>query len=139
MPEFKLKSVKGYKSFSRTFQAGRKFRSGDLLASVTFRKGDVEEKEETTLHYGVSISKRTAKRAVVRNRVKRLLREALRLSLDEGYNTKSIPFESILLIWRSGPGHPKLISLEDVRPEVGKVLEKADTYYWGSLRKCNIS
>lgn len=124
-----IRSIKGYKAFSNAFQNGRKFRESAALASVIFS----DDTENEILYLGVTISKRTAKSAVVRNRVKRLLRESVRQIVSE--SDFDIPIEKILISWREAPEHSKLIRLSDVRPVISKIIEKACSYYKNKLKK----
>ena len=76
---------------------------------------------------GVTISKRIAKKAVVRNRIKRLLRESIRKSVKEILleTNNTIVFKTIIISWRKAPQRPKEISLDDVYPAVKKIIQMA--------------
>jgi len=82
------------------------------------------------MKYGVSIAKKIAKKAVIRNRVKRLMREALRAEFKDYVNNNSFcPFKTIILIWRKAPKMASQIFLNDVVGELKQILEDAKKYY----------
>jgi hypothetical protein len=85
--------------------------------------------DRSAVRLGVTISKRNARRAVMRNRIKRLLREAFRRSIDNYSIDGFCPFESVILSWKKPPEHPKLIRLADVESEVAEALGKAFDFY----------
>jgi len=74
MPLARHRLMRG--DFARVYAGGRRAQ-GPLFAVVVLENG----LERTRL--GLSVSKRHARRAVRRNRVRRILREAFRLSLPE--------------------------------------------------------
>lgn len=132
MDNIKLKPIKGFKAFSKAFGAGRKFHEKNLLASIVFgNPKDVESDdnamgEDRYLYFGVSIGKKTARRAVVRNRIKRLMRESLR---KEACNMGAILPVSIIMIWKHAPLKRTLIGLSDVHSELKAVLNRANNYF----------
>lgn len=89
--------------------------------SVTVRRTDHPSTDEVLT--GVSISKRSARKAVVRTRVRRLLRVALRSSIERhatAVEDKGVV--SVIAILRDAPTHPSLIGLADVQPLVEQLL-----------------
>ena len=122
------KPIKGYNSFSTLFKTGIKIKTEHIFCSVRFNK-NIVEKESHLLYYGVTISKRNAKKAVIRNRVKRLLRDSFRILIKEIKSEELLLIDSIVLAWQVAPKHPKNISLTDVLPAVKKALNKALTIY----------
>jgi ribonuclease P protein component len=74
----KKERLKSRKQIDLLFQQGKSFSAFPLR--VTFR---VEPSEAPGLQAGFTVSKRNFKRAVDRNRIKRLLREAYRLRKNE--------------------------------------------------------
>jgi ribonuclease P protein component len=126
-----IKSIKGFGVFSEVWKAGRKIKKYPILASVVYDLQKVQlnpyrfevMSEPDTIFIGVSVSKRRAKKAVVRNRVKRLMREATRLTLKEmteqGIGT---PYKAICLSSLKAPQRPKDMSLDDILPSVRKAM-----------------
>ena len=141
MNKINLKTIKGKKNFDAVFNKKRIFPSKKLIAIVNFR--DIEQlsflenqkAEEITINYAVLISKKLSKKAVVRNRIKRLLRESIKLVLNESIENPLV-FDNIILSWKEkAPHHPKLIGLSDVIPSVKKALEEAYSFYITKQRK----
>lgn len=128
----KIKSIKGYNSFSELYGLGKKFYEGDIAALICFRPcSEYSRREESTncIYAGYTIGKKRAKKAVVRNRVKRLLRVSLRNSTDLLTNENGeAPIEFIILNLMKAPRHPGLIRLEDIEPSVRKILSRAMNY-----------
>ena len=131
-----LKPIKGFNSFSLVFKAGKKFYDGELLSVFVKYESDSETalisncSDELTFYYGVTAGKKFNKKAVVRNRVRRLLRESIRKIFSERYvMLEHPPFKYAVFSWRNAPKHPSLISLNDVFPSVEKVFNSADFYF----------
>ncbi len=126
-----IKSIKGFGVFSAVWQAGKKIKKYPVLASVVYDLEGVEinpyrleiMSEPDMLFIGVSVSKRRAKKAVVRNRVKRLMRESARIVLKEmeeqdvGISYKAICFSSL-----KAPKKPKDMVLADILPAIRKTM-----------------
>lgn len=117
----RLSSLKGYNRFSEVFFNSKKFHSDEMLLIVQF-----SETERTEAEFGISVSKKTVRTAVARNRVKRLLRESLRMIIKESY--ENLFFEVIILSWRKKIMKPGDIQLKDVYPNVLKLIKKAEIY-----------
>jgi len=122
-----LKTIKGKKKFDELFKVGRSFREKDGYAVVKFRDKQ-EEQNRICTYYAVSAGRKVAKKAVVRNRIKRLLRESIRRTAKEKAESFAC-IEQIFLGWKKAPRHPKLIHLKEVAPIVDKLIDKAvETY-----------
>jgi ribonuclease P protein component len=117
----RLSSLKGYNRFSEVFFNSKKFHSDDMMLIVQFSEIDCTEAE-----FGISVSKKTVRTAVARNRVKRLLRESLRMVIKENY--ENLFFKVIILSWRKKIKKPGDIHLKDVYPNVLKLIKKAEIY-----------
>lgn len=129
MQKLVLKPLKGYNSFTKVFKAGKKIKTVNALG--VFCKNectDLEiESNESTLIFGVTVSKKIAPKAVMRNRVKRLLRESIRKFFR---NKDQKPEYNVLVIsWRYIPEHSKLLHLSEVFPQVEQLLLKAENLY----------
>ena len=124
MPELILESLKGKKNFDELFKAGLRYKVEDLLAVVI--KNDSSKNNPSSnriIFYAVAVSKRIAKKAVVRNRIKRLLRESIRLLFIKNPDNFEI-ISKIILMWRNAPVKPAFIKLNDVMPIVEKMMLK---------------
>src|SRR5688500_20253518 len=77
----KTEKLKSWKLVEELFARGKSLHLFPILISYKFLP--LLENETTRLQVGVSVSKRNFKKAVDRNRIKRLLREAYRLQKRE--------------------------------------------------------
>ncbi|MBO74999.1 MAG: ribonuclease P protein component [Flavobacteriales bacterium] len=77
----KSERLKSKKLIEATFVAGQKFKAWPLIAKCI----DAQLSEDVPCQILVSVSKRSFKRAVDRNRIKRLMREAWRLQKHTAY------------------------------------------------------
>jgi ribonuclease P protein component len=131
MEKLMLKPLKGRKKFAALFNSGSRFSEKEASAVVCFRKGeDIHDTDDEIrfieIFYAVGVRKKVAKKAIVRNRLKRLLRESLRqLFKEEKAKEFAEAFEIIYLSWNAAPSHHKLIGLKDVFPKVKDLLLKA--------------
>lgn len=129
MQKFILKSIKGKNAFRKVFESGQSFYSGSAKAVICFR--DANDDSGANLRevfYAAMISKRSAKKAPVRNRVKRLQRESLRQIFNSEDNYRDI-FSYIVIMRNKAPLHPAFIKLDEVKNEIEVILKKAEKYY----------
>lgn len=116
-----LQPLKGHGSFERILKAGRRTTGGHL--SLTLGVGTVEV---DTIQVGVSVPRRIVSSAVIRNRIKRLLRVAIHQTVQHNdVRCRIRGVNTIVAIWRSGPPIASLISLRDVYPTVDATLKRA--------------
>ncbi len=131
-------SLKGASSFAATMRTGKRFTHGNITAVVIFRLQANENKNEP-VNVGVSIRKKTAKKATMRNRVKRLLRVSVREIFSEfedlEYCSEGCIFERMIVFCNSAPKIPSLINLNDILPDVRNVLTAAFEYYKQRLNR----
>lgn len=125
-----LHSIKGYNSFSKIYKVGMKFRSGSASAVVIFSNTSIDFSDANNdfkhiIYYGVTVSKKIAKKAVVRNRIKRLMRESLRIMIKELEIKKLLPIEKIIISYFFAPKHPMQINLNNILPAVKNLLKQA--------------
>ena len=123
MSRTKLQPIKGKKKFDALFKEGVRFKGRDSLALVKFKEDNSSHNPSLNriIFYAVAVSKKTAKKAVVRNRLKRLMRESLRQLIKED-ETLFENIEYIILLWEWAPKHPKLIHLKEVKQTVEQIL-----------------
>ena len=130
-----LVSLKGSTPFSATLRTGKRFTHGIVTVVIRFRTHANREEEysQEAVSVGVSIRKKTAKKATVRNRAKRLLRVSVRQVLGEfeslGYFEAGCPFERMIVFCNSAPSVPSLLRLQDVLADVRNALRAAIEYY----------
>ena len=125
MQELELKSIKEKKRFDEFIKSAERFYVSDAAIFVTY-VNPKDRAGKNILEYAVSVRKKQARKAVVRNRIKRLLRECLRQKIkDEFWANKLSRFDKILIVWANAPQHPGLISLQQVCPVVEKLIDKA--------------
>ncbi|MCX6139586.1 MAG: ribonuclease P protein component [Candidatus Kapabacteria bacterium] len=116
-----VRPLKGQDAFNIVMRSGRRSTSGPLSLTAAF---NVDSLPKESISVGVTIGKRTAKRAVIRNRVKRLLRESVRQIVpSRAVALSSAGIHSVVLVWRSAPEAPKLLRLSDVQPHVESALD----------------
>lgn len=135
----KLTPIKGKKTFEKIFAESKKFKSDSINAFIRFRSFLPNNEDlQINIYFAVSVSKKISKKAVVRNRIKRLLRESLRYAIIQPYFCENIVcIEDIVLIWRIPIQSPKLIKLNDVVPELFEILKSAINHYKEKLNGFN--
>lgn len=131
----RLQPLKGYDAFGNVFRTGRRFSNGKATAMIVFRPAVSASElctgatpEQQIVYFGVTARKRT-RPAVLRNRIKRLVRESLRQIASEHDRTEPSPFREIVVIWNAVPPRSSLLGLETVLAAVRDVLERATGYY----------
>jgi ribonuclease P protein component len=75
--------LKSRKQIERLFKEGKTFSVPPLRVYYSLDKTTTEDELLFPLHFGVGVSTKNFKKAVDRNRVKRLLREAYRLQKND--------------------------------------------------------
>lgn len=84
----KLERLKSAIAISNVFQEGVSEFAYPILA--TYQKGDFKDKTPYPAQVTFSVSKKKFKKAVDRNRIKRLMREAYRLEKNNFYQSLSL-------------------------------------------------
>ena len=110
--------LKSRKAIEQLFESGKKFSVSFFLVYYLFTK---EEKKEP-LQFGIGVSGKNFKKAVDRNRIKRLTRESYRLqkvSLKEKLVEKRKSLEVFFIY--TGKIIPEY---NQVHPVVGSIIEK---------------
>jgi ribonuclease P protein component len=80
-------------AFTATYKVNHSYHSGGVTLFVGLKK-----KDDSPTRAGFVVSKKTHKRAVKRNRLKRLMREAYRLLLKSGELGNSQNYMSLIFI-----------------------------------------
>lgn len=125
---YKFEPIKRQKLFDFLFQNGKRFSEGALRAVVY--PSDVKvQSTKFTIFYAVYVPKKQVRKAVVRNRIKRLLRVALRKVATDDYPDSFWIVKYVWLGWNSAPNRPCEISLGDVYPSVKNVMSQALNFF----------
>ncbi len=134
MLNYKLKTVKGKTHFDVLFKNAFKFYEKDAAIFVSYKEQPESESltelpEPIEIQYAVTARKRKIRKAVMRNRIKRLLRESLRQIFDD-YSAKNkiTKLGEFVIVWNSAPARPGMIKLSDVLPVAQKLIERAESY-----------
>ena len=118
-----VRPLKGVDAFTAALRTGRRVAEGP--ATLSFIKG-TEQASLPILLLGVTVSKKIAPNAVVRTRIRRLLREAVRTFVGQHHQAiLESRITTMILTWRQAPSKPSLIHLSDVEPVVHALLTKA--------------
>ncbi|HYF02802.1 MAG TPA: ribonuclease P protein component [Patescibacteria group bacterium] len=128
MAKLRIAPLKGHEAFPKVFKKSKKFTGRDAVLFVEFSLLESESDILKTVSLGVGIRKKTARKAVMRNRVKRLLRTAMRNFLKNMAAGGNVPFTAIIAIWQSAPEHPLQLRLEYVEQALWPLLEQARQY-----------
>jgi len=96
--------------FGRVYREGSRAKGSILIVAV-------RSNDSATTRVGLSVGRKASKSAVRRNRIKRIFREAFRLSYPE------LPRGLDVVLIAAGPGLDP--SLEDTRRELVKLTNKA--------------
>lgn len=127
----KIIPLKGRKNFIDAFKNAKKYSNQNAIIYIKYKiknqlDGEDSKKEKVLLYYGISLSKKIYRKAVIRNRIKRLIREALRRIFYERNNYETaLNIEKIIVKWiGEAPKHPKLIRLTHIENALNDILLK---------------
>ncbi len=105
--------LKRKKDFEQVFKKGKSFREDFLVLKI--RRSEIGE-----TRFGFIISKKVSKKAVSRNKIKRMLSEAVRLKIDRLKRDADIILISL-------PGIEKKDS-QEINKDIDKLLKRANIY-----------
>lgn len=125
-----VKSLKGYDAFSKVILGGKKIRVGELTSFVIFRESKLNFLKSSlpdVIYIGVTNSKRFNKKAILRNRIKRLLRAAIREVIMKDVSKYNVIKYAVFMLNKKIP-YSNFIGLSDILPLVEQALNKAVDY-----------
>lgn len=135
-----LKSIKGFGVFDIIYKNSIRVHSQNLTLAYLKPKKVQElnlipnsQNEGLTIYFGATIGKKNTKKAVSRNRTKRLIREALaifHINTQIEYNILSNRLNKafIVISARYKLNNPKEISLNEIQIEINQLLDKILTH-----------
>ena len=114
----KTVSLKKNKEFKKVFSKGKWFRGTYLILYVVPNKLDINR-------LGIAVGKKNGK-SVIRNRLKRLMRESYRLN-EKNINTGF----DIVFLWKS---KDNVVKYQSVFADMKKLLNKSKLDYMGCIK-----
>lgn len=129
-----LKPIKGNITFQDIFRKSKKLIVPDAFCYVVFdyykRRNADSGIRPITLNYAVVVKKKNIRKAVCRNRAKRLLREAIRINASQIDNQEFLAsIKYIVFYWAKPMDTPGLLRLPTVTLAVSELLAKAESFY----------
>lgn len=120
-------SLKGKSRIAGIFRTGRRFSSPQAtIMAISGGEGRIAGSIEIM----AVIRKKTARKAVIRNRIRRLVRESLRHFVAEYTDTgREFPVRAIIVIWNTAPAHPALLRLDSVMAVLRPLIERACKFH----------
>lgn len=120
-------SLKGKSRIANVFRYGRRFSSPQ--ATMIAIRGDNNRIADCVGIMAI-IRKKTARKAVTRNRIRRLVRESLRqLAAEFTGNGREFPVQAVVVIWNVAPSHPAQLRLNTVTDVLRPLLERACKFH----------
>lgn len=108
--------LKNKAAFSATYRVKNSFHKG----GVTLFAG-IKKKDDSPTRVGFVVSKKTHKRAVRRNRLKRLMRESYRLALKNGELGNSQNYMSLIFV---GMNHALGKDFDEIQRIVNNLIQR---------------
>lgn len=121
--------LKGFNSFKKAYEIAKKYRFDNLFVAVCtiptslLIKGKLPSPNK--IYVGISVPKKIFKKAVVRNRIKRLIRVSMRNYIKSNQTNSLLNQIKVVLISWNGPQitNPRRIKLQDVEPIINQSLD----------------
>jgi ribonuclease P protein component len=118
----KEQKLKSRKAMEALFANGKTLNAFPIKVFFTIQPIVANDVAENLVHAGVGVSSRNFKKAVDRNRIKRLLREVYRTQKQDLINTAALQFSAINIFFLYvGKELPEFI---DLKVSMEKTLEK---------------
>jgi len=130
MNNINVKSLKGYNAFSKVIVNGKKIKVDDLTSFFIYNDNKLnflKSSNPDLIYIGVTSSKRGNKKAVLRNRIKRLLRVAVSEFITKDVVKYKIIKYAVFMYNKKIP-YSNFVKLSDIEPLVERALNKAVEY-----------
>jgi len=130
MNNINVKSLKGYNAFSKVIVNGKKIKVDDLTSFFIYNDNKLnflKSSNPDLIYIGVTSSKRGNKKAVLRNRIKRLLRVAVSEFITKDIVKYKIIKYAVFMYNKKIP-YSNFVKLSDIEPLVERALNKAVEY-----------
>jgi len=130
MNNINVKSLKGYNAFSKVIVNGKKIKVDDLTSFFIYNDNKLnflKSSNHDLIYIGVTSSKRGNKKAVLRNRIKRLLRVAVSEFITKDVVKYKIIKYAVFMYNKKIP-YSNFVKLSDIEPLVERALNKAVEY-----------
>lgn len=121
--------LKGFNSFKKAYELAQKYRFDNLTIAVCAKPTELlikgKEPSPYKIYVGISVPKKSFRKAVVRNRIKRLIKVSLRNFIKSNQNNEQLIKTQVILITWNGQqiNNPRQIKLSDVEPKLFKTIE----------------
>jgi ribonuclease P protein component len=136
-----LSPLKGFNSFKNVYEISVKSHFGTILLFIASKPCPIlikgKELDTNSIYLGISVQKKLFKKAVVRNRIKRLIRESVRKNIAQ--LSQSFSFEPVQVLLVSFKGEtiekPSRIKLADIERDLSPALLKFCNHYLKKVEK----
>lgn len=125
-----VKSLKGYNAFSKVILKGKRIKIKELTSYFIYNDNNVsflKSSDPNIIYIGVTNSKKINKKAVLRNRIKRLLRVAVRQVIMKDTEKYKIIKYAVFIFNKKIP-YCNFITLKDIVPLVENSIDNAIEY-----------
>lgn len=118
-----LSPLKGFNSFRNVYEISERSHFGSILLFIVQKPANILIKGQNPnpdkIYLGISVQKKLFKKAVVRNRIKRLIRESVRKTLFELSKHYSVEMLQFILVSYKGEKieRPKMLKLNDIEKD----------------------
>lgn len=125
-----LSPLKGFNSFRNVYEISDRSHFGSILLFIAPKPLPIQLKgkdaDPNLIYLGISVPKKLFRKAVVRNRIKRLIRESMRKNIKEMSNHYSVePIQVILVAWKGEKiDKPSRIKMKDIENDLIPALSK---------------
>ena len=134
-----LKPIKGNNTFMEIFRRSKKLSVPSAYCYVVFdyRKTSVTPPPNNfKLNYAVIVKKKVIRKAVCRNRAKRMLRESIRSYIKRVENPEFLYLiKNIVFYWGKPLERPGLLQLQEVAAAVEELFSKAEGFYKNKVKE----